>query len=107
MTEETVGNVLPCVNVKIPVLVLRGIPMGMLSRSKDVREFLGIDDETWDMWKHSDPPLAVAELGTNAELVLTNNLHAFAASNPKLAERRSAVRKRELAELQKKRRAKK
>lgn len=83
-------------------VAFRGIPLGYLCRSIDVRNVLHVSFETWQMWK-SAGLITSPDLATESELVITDDIHSFVRSRPTLGERPSLTRKREL----RKRKAKK
>ena len=68
---------------------LRGIPKGMLCRSRDVVAELGISWELWMRWE--DSGLNTLDLGSEAELIDTDDLHTFAKSKPTIAPPRRKV----------------
>jgi hypothetical protein len=74
---------------------LRGVPVGLLCRSRDVRAEIGVSAETWALWRAAG--LVTVKIGSEAELILTDELHKFARSKPQLGERPSVARKRRMA----------
>ena len=52
---------------------------------------MSISKETWQLWR--DAGLKTFRVGTDAEFVLTDDLHCFIASMPVLGERPSAKRR--------------
>ena len=90
MHEENITQATPSIKIKKPIATrLRGVPAGLLCRARDIREELGISHETWKRWR--DSGLMTINIGSDAEFVMTDEVHRFAASSPKLV----APRKRE------------
>lgn len=92
MTEATVGDVARGVNGTIVIRTgLRGIPRSLYCRSSDVREEMGFDFETWQLWRAAG--LKTHKPGTASEFVYTDDLIDFLRSTPALGPRRSVQRK--------------
>jgi hypothetical protein len=70
---------------------LRGVPLGLLCRAKDVARQLNISEETWVMWKRAGLPVITAS--TRSELIFTDDLFEWLKTKPKLGKRPSAIRK--------------
>ena len=65
----------------LPVLPVSGV-----CRSRDVRTFLGIALETWNLWKAAGLEV-IGSVSTKLEYVDLSVLAAFLRSSPKLARR--------------------
>jgi len=77
-TDTKIANTMP--------VSLRGVPKGLICRSRDVREFMGWAVETWDLWKEAGLKV-IDQVATKAELIDTDELIAFLNSKPKLSKR--------------------
>lgn len=92
MSEATVGDGAPIVNPSIELRPgLRGVPKGFLCRAVDLRAEMRLSKETWSMWKAAGLP--TISLGTESELVATDELFEWLASRPTLTPRPSVGKK--------------
>lgn len=92
--DATVGDGAPTVNKKErkkPPDRLRGIPLGLFCRADDVRAELRVSFETWQMWRAAG--LATLDDLAGAEFLITDSLHDWAKSKPKLGPRPSHAKK--------------
>ena len=89
MTEDTVGDCATEGKQKKQVSQnLRGVSPGMLCRSIDVRESLGMSKETWRLWRDAGLK-TIGDVGTDAELIFTDEVFIFLASKPKIGPRKT------------------